>query len=441
MKCKQGIAARIVGLCITWLVAQSAWAVTGPQVAELLNARYRLTSDACPGGTAVYYCSGVLAHSSQNAANGMFWKLSPEALATGVERFDFLRLDRTPVEAGLPNGFVLDDVFTAIGLGKPLEVNAASDVQALVNNWDDTTPTRIPLQALFYNLAVTGTLRAAQKDQLAYFQTTGEWLPILRLQRDDGQQSLFGFNQADQLYVGYQVAARLNARYADTSPVCRDGRAAHYCNGVLIRTTDQSTAFHSWNPSPGSVRGNGASFSWLRADAGVIRFYKSQGFIIREQGAPTANPMSLRCAYPYDAGTGGSADVCRTHGGLCSELGVTSVQAWVARYGGRVNSSCAFNVDPQQLQLSIDVRKNRGDYLGWNEFMVAAWPQNNPAQLPIEAFFHNQQAYVPSNGLVGAQYDQKDYFEVTGRSIPILRVTLGAAAGQVFVFDPAEQGL
>ncbi len=431
-----------VGFFLMLFTIHGAWAVTGPEVAQLLNVRYRLTPSACVGATAVHYCSGVLVRRSQNAPTVGFWKLSAEAVGSGVERFDYWRLDRAPVIAGRPNGFVFTDVFTAIGLGKQLDVlPAASDSEALVKNWDDAAPTRIPLQALFYDLGTAGALRGAQRDQLAYFQATGEWLPILRLQRDEAQQSLFGFNQVDQLYVGYQVAARLNARYADTSPTCRDGRAAFYCNGVLVRTTDQSTAFHSWNPSPGSVRGDGASFSYLRADAGISRFYKSQGFVIREQAAPTGNPMRLRCAYPYDAGTGGSKDVCRTHGGLCSELGVTSVQAWVARYGASVNRTCAFDLDPQQFQLSIDVRQNRGDFYGWNEFMVAAWPQNNPVQLPIEAFIWNVQALVPGSGLIGAQYDQKDYFQVTGRYVPILRATLGAAAGQVFVFNPQEQGV
>ncbi|UVM52783.1 hypothetical protein LOY38_12510 [Pseudomonas sp. B21-015] len=431
-----------VGLFLSLFFTHGVWAVTGPEVAQLLNARYRLSVSECVGATAIHYCSGVLARRSQNAPTVGFWKLSAEAVSSGVERFDYWRVDRAPVLANRPNGFVFTDVFTAIGLGKQLDVlPAASNSEASVKNWDDGAPARAPLQALFYDLGTAGALRGAQRDQLAYFRATGEWLPILRMQRDDAQQSLFGFNQADQLYVGYQVAARLNARYADTSPTCRDGRAAFYCNGVLIRTTDQSTAFHSWNPSPGSVRGNGASFSYLRADAGVIRLYKVQGFVIREQAAPVGNPMSLRCAYPFDGGTSGSADACRVRGGMCGELGVTSVQAWTARYAARPNSSCAFNLDPQQFQLSIDVRLNRSDYYGWNEFMVAAWPQDNPSQLPIEAFIYTTQALGGGNGLAGAQYDQKDYFQVSGRYIPIMRVTLNAAPGQVFVFDPQEQGV
>lgn len=427
-------------LCL--LFGGFARAVTGPQVAQVLNSRYAIDTPECVGNTARYHCSGVLVRGSQASQGRPFWSLSPEAINSGYERFAYLRKDLARDPSVLQNGYVFTDKFTAIGLGKQLDVlPAASDSEALVKNWDAAAPKQMPLQALFYDLNTAGALRGAQRDQLAYFQATGEWLPVLRLQRDEAQHTPFGFNQADQLYVGYQVAAQLNARYADTSPTCRDGRAGFYCKGVLVRTTDQSTAFHSWNPSPGSVRGDGASFSYLRADAGVIRFYKSQGFVIREQASPVGNPMRLRCAYPYDAGTGGSADVCRTHGGLCSELGVTSVQAWVARYGARVNASCAFDVDPQQFQLSIDVRQNRGDGYGWNEFMVAAWPQNNPAQLPIEAFIWNVQALVPGNGLIGAQYDQKDYFQVTGRYIPILRATLGAADGQVFVFNPEEQGV
>ncbi|MCE6976895.1 hypothetical protein EI534_05570 [Pseudomonas frederiksbergensis] len=432
----------LAGLFLILVITQGAWAVTGPEIAQLLNARYRLTPSDCVGATAVYYCSGVLARRSQNASTVEFWKLSPEAVASGVERFDYWRVDRVPVLENRPNGFVFTDVFTAIGLGKQLDVlPAASDSEASVRNWDDAAPARAPLQALFYDVGTAGALRGAQKDQLAYFNASGEWLPILRLQRDEAQQNLFGFNQADQLYMGYQVAARLNARYANTSPTCRDGRAAFHCNGVLIRTTDQSTAFHSWNPSPGSVRGNGASFSYLRADTGVVRLYKAQGFVIREQAAPTGNPMSLRCAYPFDAGTGGSADTCRVRGGMCSELGVNSAQTWTARYAASPNSSCAFDLDPQQFQLSITVRLNRSDHFGWNEFMVAAWPQDNPSQLPIEAFIYTTQSYVAGSGLIGAQYDQKDYFRVTGRYIPIMRVTLNAAPSQVFIFNPQEQGV
>lgn len=417
-------------------------ALSGPQIAQVLNSRFQQTNADCVGANPVYFCSGVLVRRTQNPPTVDFWKLSPTAITNGVERFEYWRIDRAPLIADRPNGFVLTDVFTAIGLGKQLDVlPAVSDSEASVKNWDDAAPTRIPLQALFYDLGTAGALRGAQRDQLAFFQATGDWLPILRLRRDEAQQSLFGFNQADQLYVGYQVAARLNARYADTAPVCRDGRAAFYCNGVLIRTTDQSTAFHSWNPSPGSVRGNGASFSYLRADAGVVRLYKPQGFIIREQAAPTGNPMSLRCAYPFDAGTGGSADVCRTHGGMCSELGITSVEAWTARYAARPNGTCAFGLDPQQFQLSVAVRLNRSETLGWNEFMVAAWPQDNPSQLPVEAFIYTAQSYVSGSGLMGAQYDQKDFFQVTGRYVPIIRVTLNATPGQVFVYNPLEQGV
>jgi len=423
-----------VGFFLILFTIHGAWAVTGPEVAQLLNARYRLTPSACVGATAVHFCSGVLVRRSQNAPTVGFWKLSADAVASGVERFEYWRLDRAPAVADRPNGFVFTDVFTAIGLGKQLDVlPAASDSEALVKNWDDTAPTRIPLQALFYDLGAAGALRGAQRDQLAYFQATGDWLPVLRLQRDEAQQRLFGFNQSDQLYVGYQVAARLNARYADTSPTCRDGRAAFYCNGVLIRMTDQSTAFHSWNPSPASVRGNGVSFSYLRVDSKVNSLFKVQGFVVREQSAPVGNPMSLRCAFPFDAYTGGNTDSCRDRTALCSELGVVTLAAWLSRYSGNPHSTCGFNVDPQQFQLSVEVRTHRPDQY-YNELIMAVWPQNNPSQLPIESFIY-------TSGLAGAQYDQKDYFQVTGRYIPIIRVTLNAAPGQVFVFNPQEQGV
>lgn len=440
MKAYRVLISSTVLLCL--LFVGLAQAVTGPEVAQLLNTRYRLTYSACVGETPVYYCSGVLARRSQNAPTEGFWKLSSEAISTGAERFDYWRIDRAPVVADRTNGFVFTDAFTAIGLGKQLEaLPATSDSEMLVKNWNDTAPAQVPLQALFYDLNAAGALREAQRDQRAYFQATGEWLPILRLRLDDAQQNPFGFNQSDQLYIGYQVAARLNARYADTSPTCQDGRAAFYCNGVIVRTTDQSTAFHSWNPSPGSVQGNGVSFSYLRADARVVKLYKPQGFIAREEAAPSGNPMRLRCAFPFDGYSSGAADICRPRSALCSELGITTAEAWAAHYAANVHASCAFDIDPQQFQLSITLRSNHVDPHGWNELVIVPWPEDNPSQLPLEAFMHTTQSYDPGDGLAGAQYDQKDFFDVTGRYVPIVRVTLDAAAGQVFVYDPLEQGV
>ncbi|MCU1774406.1 hypothetical protein NTD85_22580, partial [Pseudomonas sp. 13B_3.2_Bac1] len=50
-----------------------------------------------------------------------------------------------------------------------------------IKNWDATAPKRIPIQALFYDTSQTGALLGAQKDQRDYFDATGDWLPVLRM--------------------------------------------------------------------------------------------------------------------------------------------------------------------------------------------------------------------------------------------------------------------
>ncbi len=311
--------------------------------------------------------------------------------------------------------------------------------QLMIRNWDADRPAQLPLQGLFYDVTQTSALLGAQKDQRDYFNATGDWLPILRMDLHQGPDKVFGFNQQDQLYIGYQVASKLNARYADTDVSCRGNTAAFYCNGVLIRATDVSTAFHSWNPSPQSVNGNGVSFTYVRADTRITKVYKPQGFIIRESAAPTGKPLTVRCLYPFDAGTAGSADICRTHGGLCSELGITTKEAWVARYRTTPTRSCAFDTDVDHFQLATTVRPDATDPLGWNELITAAWTEERPEQLPLEAITINTPVHQTGDGVAGARYIQRDYFQVTGRFVPIVRVRLNATTEPIFSYDPQDQ--
>ena len=310
-----------------------------------------------------------------------------------------------------------------------------------IKNWDATAPKQIPIQALFYDTSQTGALLGAQRDQRDYFTTTGDWLPVLRMDLHQPPGAVFGFNLQDQLYNGYEVASRLNARYADTSPACRGDTASHYCNGVLIRTTDVSTAFHSWNPSPQSVTGNGVSYTYARVDALIKSVYKPQGFITRESFAPTGKPLEVRCIYPTDAHTGGTRDICRAHVGMCSEVGVTTAEEWVRRFAANPILGCAFGTDPVSFQLATTARPNSNDPYGWNELIMVPWSEDQPEQLPLEAFTANSRSQSGGDGLTGARFMQCDYFQVTGRFIPLIRVNFGAAPADVFTYDPADQTL
>ncbi|CAI8730885.1 hypothetical protein EMIT0347P_150001 [Pseudomonas sp. IT-347P] len=312
--------------------------------------------------------------------------------------------------------------------------------QLQVRNWDSDAPGQIPIQALFYDATKTGAMLGAQKDQRDYFNATGDWLPVLRMDLTQAPDAVFGFDQQDQLYIGYQLASRLNDRYTETSPTCQNGKTAYYCNGVLLRGTQASTAFHMWNPSPGSVANNGVSFTYLRVDAALTKPVFKQGFIVRESAAPTATLLTVMCAYPFDGATAVPVeDTCRIRSGMCNELGVTDVQAWASRYAASPGSSCAFNIDPAQFQLNIDVRPSVPNGDGWNEVMIRTWPQNIPLQIPLEAFFYSLNAYFDSDGLPQAQFGQRDYFETTGRFLPIVKLELEAADGRVFSYNPQEQ--
>lgn len=501
------------------LVSCAGTAATGPEVAQLLNTRFRNAAD-CVGNNPGYFCNGVLAKGSQGPNE--FWKHSAESTQLGAESFSYLRADLGTRTLTQKYGVVFSDQFTAIGIGKPLNVlcvypfefpvpsnlpafgcgarsltNTAQDVsscaaqgvidaegwlahfqqqglqperqcslssrdplqfkasleahqgidsdwsarpiQVQIRNWDVSAPTQIPIQSLYYDVSTKGSLLGAQKDQRDYFNATGIWLPILRMDLSQVPEHVFGFNQQDQLYIGYQVAARLNARYDDTSETCRGNVAAHNCNGVLIRTTDVSAAFHSWNPSPQSITGNGVSFTYARRDALIKKVFKPQGFVTRESFAPTGKPLTVRCLYTVDGHTGGSKDICRPRGGLCAEVGVTTRESWIARYATNPISNCAFDTEPKNFQLATAIRPSSNDPYGWNELVMAPWTEDEPEKLPLEAFTINSPSSNPGDGLAGARFIQRDYFEVTGRFIPILRANFAATAEQVFTYNPAYQ--
>ncbi|QKZ04580.1 hypothetical protein [Pseudomonas eucalypticola] len=317
----------------------------------------------------------------------------------------------------------------SIGANQALQPPATSAPVMRIRNWDAAMPAQLAVSAVFYDITATGALSGAQRDQLAWFQATGEWLPVLRFQRDEPNGRVFGFELGDQLYRGYGIAAALNARYQALESTCQDARPAFYCNGVLVRAAEASTSFHAWNPSPNSVSRNGVSFTYLRADSRVAKLAGTAGFVFRESAAPVAFPVTLRCAYPANAGTSGIPDSCRA---FCDSAGITTGEAWRARYAGNPGSSCAFRPAIDAFALSLQVRAFFSS-TDWNEIIIGAWPQDIPTQLPLEAFFYS------GAGLNNARFMQRDYTTVTGRHLPLVALDLAAPGGQVFSYAPADQ--
>ncbi|MFJ2527733.1 hypothetical protein [Pseudomonas helmanticensis] len=318
-----------------------------------------------------------------------------------------------------------------------------------IKNWDREAPGLLPVQGLYYDMTQPGALLGAQKDQRDYFIATGEWLPILRMNLTQAPGAVFGFDLKEQVYGGYEVAARLNARYADTAMACRGNTAAYNCNGVLIRTTDASPDFHAWNPSPGSIQRNGVSFSYLRADVHlpVLAWAKNEGLIMKELAAPTGYPLTLRCSFPFDGATFYRSDSCNGHSDApqkskpCDEQGISDVEAVITHFYAQTSRyhGCSLKGDQAPFAVSVEARArlNATDQRVHNEVIIAHWPQDIPAQLPLEAFF-----YVAASGRLNAQFFQWDYFNQTGHFLPIVRVASNASrSAYVFDYDPADQWL
>lgn len=432
-----------MALLLILLVPLPGWALTGPQTAQLLNQRLAATPTQCVGGTPPHACSGVLMLPMADDHPQPFWHHDDEAEARGTERFRFLRKDL--VAAPLPGkvGYILHDGFTAQAQRKAYEVvddGTAAPGERMVRNWPEGAPEQLAVQALYYDMADPDSLLRAQGGQLAYFKATGQWLPLVRF-----AAGAFGFSTQEQLYSGYQVAARLNARYADTRP-CSDGRAGYYCNGVFVRTVDMGDySYRIWNPSPNSEKINGVSFSYLRKDVARMEWLVySKGYVIRELSAPAATPMELGCMYPEDAATNVAPEqgAC-TFREACDALGITTVDGWRARYEAQEQHrrSCALGTTPAGLDLLLAIRAAVPRLDQWNEAMMRAWPPDVGERLPIEAFVHSDISIYEHSGLADARYIQRDYLEHAGRYLPLLKIDLNAAEGRLFSYDPEEQGL
>jgi len=412
---------------------------TGEQTAQVLNFRLSRTVAECPGAKPQFYCSGVLVRSMAAGNPATFWKLSAAAQQAGAERFLWLRDAAPKVAPQGKVGYVFLDGFSAIAQGKPYSAkHIEGGWEVAIDNWNDQAPAGVAIEAVYYNYAEPTALLRAHNAQRAFFDVTGEWLPVLRYARDEDGQVRFGFNSMEQLYYGYTVAARLNARYADISPNCPDGNPPYYCSGVLVRGT-RAGDFHAWNPSDSSIKGNGVSFSWFRADQLISKTIIGQGLVMAPMSAPVAHPLTLRCIYPFNAGTSGAIDMC-TFRGLCTPTKNT-LEKWVAAYRTTPTTSCAIDPDVEGVKLNTAIRNDKRvvDPHGWNEWMIAAWPQDIGAKLPIEVFFHN--ILRAEGGLPEARFFQRDYLNTDSRYLPVLRFNPAAIDMNIFSYLPQDQSV
>lgn len=247
------------------------------------------------------------------------------------------------------------------------------------------------------------------------------------------------------------VAARLNARYANTVESCSNGGAALECSGVLI---SRSSSSNFWVHSAAAAALGSVTFSYLRADA-TISLADASGFIFMDkqtalqQGKSWAEP---RCIYPLIAGTQnagrpqngcGFATRAGAEQSTCSGLTdpVETVESWIAnfkKYGSNPRNQCSLSTrDAKQFMVSLKVRgslEQASTLL--NELLIPTWDVNTPERLPIEAFFYN--AASPGS-LITAQMLRHDYRVRTGLSLPLVRLDFAKPATQRFSQRPQDQ--
>jgi hypothetical protein len=270
---------------------------------------------------------------------------------------------------------------------------------------------------------------------------------------------------SETIEQGRLVAEALNRRYNDTRNDCH-GKAAYFCNGVFMRTTGANTRYHAWDPSPTSISIGGISFSYLRQDVGIQRFAydETQGLIFKNNAASAQDgqlDVKVLCSYPSDAATAfrttekgcGPHPLFSSNSGACAAQTppVDTIERWKSHYNavggsggfsGRNRHQCSFGADPVAFALSLAVRDHflvpSQERPLHNELMLETWPTGTTTALPLEAVFYLTQQ-TREVGLAGAQFIQRDYFDVTGHVIPLIQVNLNKTSP--YSFNISEQAV
>lgn len=248
--------------------------------------------------------------------------------------------------------------------------------------------------------------------------------------------------------MGDDIAMVLNARYDDTPSACDDGRhAAYFCSGVLIRNASLGASYHFWNPRPDDDY-YGVSFSYFRRDVGSRELFgQTAGFIATPAdrwGDSGGYVWQMKCSFPFDAITGigrgpygcGASKDYPVASRPCFEQGIVTVEAFAVHYASaatdpddpagfrkRALHQCSYGVDPFSFELSILARQGGRLEIPsrrYMELMIAEWPQDIPARLPIEAIFYHAQR--GADGVDEARAGQRDFASATGRVLPVVRL-------------------
>lgn len=258
---------------------------------------------------------------------------------------------------------------------------------------------------------------------------------------------------------GQALVTELNAKYRSDVAECSHQRPAYYCSGIVLRAVDYSTFFKFWDYGSKATKLGSVAFTYIRSDVGSVTLNgnRKAGFILKDQTSAQAaeKALNLRCIYPFptesldlraDFGcgfapkfAGDSADLAN-----CAKLAVPAITAavWLKNFeehGSLPKNQCSLStMMAAQFKASLEAHKMID--ATWTakpmEVLVETWDEKAPEKLPIEALFYD--AATPAK-LADAQKFQRDFYLETSLFVPIVKMNLLAADGEIFTYTAEEQ--
>lgn len=247
-----------------------------------------------------------------------------------------------------------------------------------------------------------------------------------------------GDESGSTLLVGQRTAENMTKRYYDKRENCgTSNRPAFLCSGIIMRVVDRAKINPVWNTSRTSQKEGhrGVSFSYMRTDTrfAALAWQNNSGIIFYPKLSAPAGKLypDVLCAFPVDAwGWHRAAGPCDKPENTCQAKGYTTGAQWLAHFRepGKQEEKCGFDVskdakgkNPAASFMAIrDAMKLLGNerFDEWNELVLTPWQQNTPETVPLEAFFYT------GTGVGEARKNQTDFYEKTGRVVPIVKITL-----------------
>ncbi|QXH44440.1 DUF2599 domain-containing protein [Pseudomonas xanthosomatis] len=258
------------------------------------------------------------------------------------------------------------------------------------------------------------------------------------------------------------VVQDLTKWYNSTPSDCGLDPAAD-CSGIMMRATQRAPngEWDVWNPSPKSEASGGVSVSWMRSDRIGYEdpgMNSSNGIIFtpRQFVKEPQKKLDIFCAFPIDAwtddranrGCGDNSATAATEKS-CQALGIKDLAAWQKQYAALAGSAdrnvrhrlqCGFDMGgdlsrterrdafKQFIAARQAIANTQEGRQVQTELRMVAWKKGE--DVPVAAFF-----YSNPQGLSDARKNQFDYYQRTGRWVPVVKMDFPADSSKKTAFS------